>query len=122
MVDILIVDDHADTGRTLVSIFRMGRRTAAYVDSGPAALEYLRHGDLPRMILLDFAMPQMNGLEVLRAVRSDDRTRTVPVVMYSAMLDDHLSYQAIQAGANACWRKANLSIEELLDGVARQLI
>ena len=55
----------------------------------------------PDLILLDVDMPYMNGLEVLRALKADENSRHIPVVMLTAHTDDETWMAATQAGANA---------------------
>lgn len=55
--------------------------------------------NLPYLILLDYEMPKMNGIEFLKQMRALPGFESVPTVMVSGMLDRDLSYQAFQAGA-----------------------
>jgi two-component system, response regulator len=76
---------------------------------------------LPRLILLDLKLPRMDGLEVLRAVRTNSRTSMVPVVMLTASDDPRELAQCYQLGANSCVQKP-VPYQELwaaLQGVGR---
>ena len=77
---------------------------------GAAALEYLsRHADrgerLPVLVLLDLRLPRMSGLEVLRAIRRDRRTRAVPVVVLTTSSDERDLEHSYALGADSFIRK-----------------
>ncbi|MCI0334721.1 MAG: response regulator [Planctomycetes bacterium] len=55
----------------------------------------------PDLILLDVGLPDSSGLDVLRAIRSDDRLRATPVVMLTCCEDDSVVNQCVAGGANA---------------------
>jgi two-component system response regulator len=59
----------------------------------------------PRLILLDLKLPRLDGLEVLRAVRTNSRTSMVPVVVLTASDDPRELAQCYQLGANSCVQK-----------------
>jgi two-component system, response regulator len=81
---------------------------------GEEALDFLlargdfRHRQsarLPRLILLDFKLPRLDGLDVLRAIRSSPRTDTAPVVMLTSAAESREIAQCYHLGANSCIQK-----------------
>jgi CheY-like chemotaxis protein len=56
-------------------------------------------------IILDFNMPKINGLELLRIIKAEKILKDIPVIMYSATMGNDLSQKAIEAGAFKCIRK-----------------
>ena len=94
-VDLLLVEDNPDDVELTLCAFRRTRlaNRIQVVRDGAAALDYLfcrgpyagrsRRGR-PRLVLLDLYLPKVSGLEVLRRVRADPRTRPVPVVILTA--------------------------------------
>lgn len=85
--------------------------TNAYADRDPH--------DMPRLILLDIKLPKMNGLEVLRRIRADKRTRLVPVVLLTSSREEQDLVEGYQSGANSYVRKP-IDFDEFLEAV-RQL-
>jgi CheY-like chemotaxis protein len=83
------------------------------LDSGEAALTYLRDQGMPDLMLLDVMMPGMDGLEVLRHVRSDEKTAGLPIVLFSAVSDPQFREHAIAKGANDFWVKASLDYDQI---------
>ena len=75
----------------------------------PEALEYLRcegawadrRNGLPRLVLLDLKMPRMDGLEVLRKLKQDPRTRTIPVVMMTSSREEGDLVASYSLGVNS---------------------
>lgn len=83
---ILLIDDNPhDVELTLMAFQEEGgAHDVTVAGSGPEALSVLRRpGPLPDLILLDLKMPHMDGLAVLDAIRTQDTTRHIPVVMLS---------------------------------------
>lgn len=97
---ILIVDDDAD----LVSLARRwlereGHTVAAAV-TGPAALEALAADPLPDLVLLDVMLPRLDGFAVLRRLRAQERTKSLPVVILSSFDRDQDVARGRELGAD----------------------
>lgn len=88
MKRILIVEDDPD----LVALARRWLERDGYqvehVATGPAALEALARSDLPDIVLLDVMIPKIDGFEILRSIRAEARTRTLPVIMVTSFTRD----------------------------------
>jgi two-component system cell cycle response regulator len=100
---ILIVDDVA-TNRIVLKVKLAAERYAvAQASTGREALAAVRgaaQGDRPDLVLLDVGLPDMDGVAVLRAMRSDPQTADIPVLMFTAAADRALRLRALAAGAD----------------------
>jgi CheY-like chemotaxis protein len=105
---ILLVEDNQDDEAITVRALRT--RTTANIEvarDGQQALDYLFDdaNNTPRIVLLDLNLPELDGLEVLKRIREDDRTRLTPVVIltgFNAPIDVLAAYRY---GANSYVRK-----------------
>ncbi len=96
---ILIVDDDLDTLRLVgLMLQHQGYRIIA-ASSGIQAIA-LSQGDKPDMVLLDIMMPDMDGLEVARKLRSDPATNNIPIIMFTAKTQVDDKVQGFEAGAD----------------------
>ncbi|MEZ4296040.1 MAG: response regulator [Polyangiaceae bacterium] len=82
--DVLIVDDDDDLRETLVSALEDEGMTVASAHDGRDALDWLVAGGTPSVILLDFAMPNLDAAGFRRAQLADPRLASVPVILMSA--------------------------------------
>ena len=120
MASILVVDDDQPTAELFAAILRHMGYHATSIQSGLAAIEHIGAA-LPDLVILDMMMPDMNGLEVLRRLRTDERTASLPVVMFSALDDDDWRERAADAGANDYWIKGGFDAGELEERVRSRL-
>lgn len=97
---ILIVDDMQPVRQALANILRVyGFSNIAYASNGQLALDALR-GKKPELILLDWNMPKMTGIEFLRELRVMDGYEDVPVVMVTAENNAERVREAIKEGVS----------------------
>ena len=105
MASVLLVDDDESTCDALQRLLtRMGYTTTC-ATSGRAALDAAETLH-PDVIVLDWMMPEMDGLEVLRRLRSAPATKDVPVLLYSAVDNPDLLGEAAKLGAQECVLKS----------------
>lgn len=97
---VVIADDDADI-RDLVSISvrKAGLRVLAAVGDGAAALDAIRTHQ-PDLAILDISMPEMNGMDVCRAVRADPAIGDVRILLLSASVDEAAVNLGIESGAD----------------------
>jgi two-component system response regulator len=108
---LLIEDNPSDIGLTRRA-FAKARLVVA--EDGEEALDYLwctgryagrDHADVPALALLDLKLPGISGLDVLRRIRADERTRRLPVVILSSSSEDSDVGACYDLGANSYIRK-----------------
>ena len=111
---VLIVEDDVELRDMMAQLLTLEGFVATAVANGREALEYLRKGDRPDIILLDLMMPVMDGWEFRRKQQSDPTLATVPVVVLSAL--DHRRAAEVDAVA---FQKKPLDFDRLLELVRR---
>jgi two-component system, response regulator len=83
-----------------IRVLREGAEAVDYI-FGPQGCDKDANGALPKLIILDLKLPKINGMEILKRIKSDERTRYIPTVVFTSsneMRDRHESYQL---GANS---------------------
>ena len=98
--NILIVDDTALNLQLLVTIANRLENCEAHGFTDPmAALEWLAHNPVG-LVVVDYMMPQLDGLEFIARVRGMPASRSMPIVMITANEDKDICYQALETGAS----------------------
>ena len=101
---ILLVEDNPDDEALTLRALRRNnlQNEIVVVRNGQAALDWLEQAAvLPCVVLLDLKLPKIPGLEVLRRIRTDDRWRTLPVVLLTSSKEDRDVAQGYELGANS---------------------
>ncbi len=97
---ILIVDDFSTMRRIIKNLLRdLGFTNTHEADDGVTALPMLKSGDFD-FLITDWNMPSMNGIDLLRAVRGDDKLASLPVLMVTAEAKRDQIIEAAQAGVS----------------------
>ena len=114
---LLVEDNQGDEELTLLALRQAKISNDVHIArTGEEALKYLFRDKVngegepskrPAAILLDLSLPGIDGLEVLRRLRADERTRLVPVIVFTASRHDKDVLAAYQLGANSYIRKPN---------------
>ncbi|WP_437297262.1 ATP-binding protein [Sorangium sp. So ce426] len=115
---VLLADDNADMREYVGRVLRE-RWTVEAVADGAEALASARRSP-PALVLTDVMMPNLDGFDLLRALRADERTRGVPVVMLSARAGEESRVEGLEAGADDYLPKP-FSARELVARVATHL-
>ena len=111
-VDILMVEDNPDDERLTLRAFAKNKLTNRIhvVRDGQEALDYVfctgkyadrKITDRPHVILLDIKLPLIDGIEVLRRIKADDRTKTIPVVMLTSSHEERDLVETYRLGVNS---------------------
>ncbi|HKZ68198.1 MAG TPA: response regulator [Chitinophagaceae bacterium] len=109
--DILLVEDSpSDAELTIWALRENNINGLLHLKNGEEALEYIfatgkyvdrNIDDLPKLILLDLKMPKINGLEVLKKIKSDERTKIIPVVLLTSSKEDNDILDSYKLGVNS---------------------
>ena len=120
---ILLVEDNPDDEKLTLRAMRQSEipNIVVVAHDGAQALDFiLGNGKtgrrLPALVLLDLKLPKVSGLEVLEKLRSDMRTRTLPVVILSSSDEERDVLQSYLLGANSYIRKP-VDFDEFIDSV-----
>lgn len=99
-IKILVVDDFSTMRRIIKNLLRdLGFNNADEADDGLTALPMLQAGSYD-LLITDWNMPGMQGIDLLRAVRADPKLSTMPVLMVTAEQKKAQIIEAAQAGVN----------------------
>lgn len=113
---ILLVEDNPDHQELTLMTLAENRvvNEVVVANDGVEALEYLfgtgrfagrDARDVPALVLLDLKLPKLGGIEVLRRIREDERTRYVPVVILTSSSEEEDIVASLHNGANSYVRK-----------------
>jgi len=97
---ILIVEDDEDLVNLSTRWLEREGYTVEHAADGEAALERLDNDPLPALVLLDVMLPKIDGFELLRRIRAERRTSTLPVVMVTSFSRERDAARGRALGAN----------------------
>ena len=127
-VDILLVEDNPTDAELTLRALRKGNlvNQITWLKDGAEALEFIfctgayagRPADNPRLILLDLKLPKVDGIEVLRLIKADAHTRTIPVVMVTSSAEGRDIAASYQLGVNSYLVKP-VEFEQFTETVSR---
>lgn len=120
---ILIVDDFSTMRRIVKNLLRdLGFNNTAEADDGLTALPMLKNGDFD-FVVTDWNMPGMQGIDLLKNIRADEKLKHLPVLMITAEAKREQIIAAAQAGVNGYIVKpfTAATLKEKLDKVFERL-
>ena len=120
---ILVVDDFSTMRRIIKNLLKdLGFTNVQEADDGSTALPMLQQGDFD-FVVTDWNMPGMQGIDLLRAIRADDKLKHTPVLMVAAEAKKEQIVAAAQAGVNGYVVKpfTAATLKEKLDKIFERL-
>jgi len=111
-IEILLVEDNPNDVKLTLHALKKNNiaNRIEIVRDGAEALEFIfatgayadrQNAENPRVILLDLKLPKVDGLEVLRQIKSDPRTRAIPVVVLTSSREDRDIVESYNLGVNS---------------------
>ncbi|MEQ8423126.1 MAG: response regulator [Cyclobacteriaceae bacterium] len=105
-IEILLIEDNADDAE--LTIRALKKRNLAnnllHINDGEEALDYLFdsvNSNYPKLILLDLKMPKVDGIEILKKIKSDKLRKVIPVVMLTSSKEERDIIESYNLGVNA---------------------
>jgi len=101
-MNVLVVDDFLTMRRILKNILKqVGFKRMEEAEDGAQALDMIKNADPPfDLIIADWNMPKMTGIELLKAIRADPELKHLPVIMVTAEAQKSRVLEAVQAGVS----------------------
>ncbi len=110
-VEILLVEDNKTDAELTIRALKKNNlaNNLVWVKDGAEALDFVfctgayigRNSSLPKLILLDLKLPKVDGIEVLSRLKSDARTKLVPVVMVTSSAEERDIVESYKLGVNS---------------------
>jgi CheY-like chemotaxis protein len=127
-IEVLLVEDNeTDAELTIRALKRKNlANNLVWVKDGEEALEFIfatgRYSeremlDLPKLVLLDLRMPKVDGMEVLRKIKADERTNKIPIVVLTSSKEDEDIVESYNLGVNSYVSKP-VEFEEFTQAVS----
>jgi two-component system, response regulator len=127
-VEIILVEDSLEDATLVIRSLKKNNlgNSIIHLKDGAEALDFIfangeyasrKIEDKPKLILLDLKMPKVDGLQVLRAIKADARTKTIPVVIMTSSREDRDLIESYELGVNSYVVKP-VSFENFAQAVA----
>jgi two-component system, response regulator len=122
IVEILLVEDNNDDAELTIRALKKYHLAnhLLHLRDGEEALTYLfspESNKMPKLILLDLKMPKVDGLEVLKVLKNDDKRKSIPVVILTSSKEEQDIIKSYQLGVNAYIVKP-VEFEDFMQAVA----
>jgi len=111
-VEILLVEDNISDAELTIRALKKNNlaNKLVHVEDGQEALDFIfaegaysnrKISDTPKIILLDLKMPRINGIQVLKKIKSDERTKIIPVIVLTSSKEDPDILECYRLGVNS---------------------
>jgi len=116
---ILIVEDHKDSRAVLVALLQFSGYQIIEAENGLQALEKAR-SEIPDLIVMDLQLPGMIGIEAAKILKEDESTKRIPIIAYTALLNETLKEEAMKAGME-CFLEKPASMELIKETIQKYI-
>lgn len=121
VVEVLLVEDNPDDAELTIRTLKKHNlaNNLLHLEDGQEALDFLfdEGNRIPRLILLDLKMPRVDGIEVLRKIKSDVKRKIIPVVVLTSSKEESDIVESYKLGVNAYIVKP-VNFEQFVKAVA----
>ena len=117
---ILIIDDDVDTLKLVGLMLQKQGYQIAAANNGERGLTQAEV-EKPDLILLDIIMPYMDGLEVLKKIKSEERLKNIPIILLTNLSQKEEISQGLELGANDYLIKSHFTPSEVLEKIKKYL-
>jgi len=118
---IVIIDDNPHDSRLIRRLLMRYKNYRIFeAHSGPEGLDLVRQWH-PGLIVCDLTLPGMDGFSIVQALKADERTREIPIVIVSAKNLSSEEWERLRSHTQSIWQKGNFGAQELVSHVVRLL-
>lgn len=105
-VEVLLIEDNSEDAELTIRVLKKNNlaNNLVHLHDGEEALEFLfaeGNNNVPKLILLDLKMPKVDGIEVLRKIKSDEQRKIIPVVILTSSKEERDIIESYNLGVNA---------------------
>jgi|SRR5688572_7220857 two-component system response regulator len=104
-VEILLIEDNPDDAGLAIRALKKNNlaNNLLHLQDGEEAIDFLfnDNNQMPKLILLDLKMPKIDGIEVLRKLKSDERKKVIPIVVLTSSKEERDIVESYKLGVNA---------------------
>ena len=104
-VEILLIEDNPDDAGLAIRALKKNNlaNNLLHLQDGQEAIDFLfdENNQMPKLILLDLKMPKVDGIDVLRRLKSDDKKKVIPIVVLTSSKEERDIVESYKLGVNA---------------------
>lgn len=121
-VEVLLIEDNPEDAELTIRVLKKNNlaNNLVHLQDGEEALDFLfaeGNNNIPKLILLDLKMPKVDGIEVLKKIKSDDQKKIIPVVILTSSKEERDIIESYNLGVNAYVVKP-VEFEKFVNAVA----
>lgn len=118
---VLIIEDDVLINKAYAAKFSHEGITVKFVQDGAKAMNLLKAGEKPSLILLDLMLPHRSGFEILETIRKNEQWKHIPVIILTNLAQKNDIAKGLALGANEYLIKANVKIEDIVKKIKKYM-